>query len=66
MCDFSEKLIAWLDGEVPTDEASDLERHLKGCCECRNSLAAYKRMSAEFDAYCDATVSLSAPRGIAR
>jgi anti-sigma factor RsiW len=66
MCDFSEKLIAWLDGELPTDEASEVERHLKGCCECRGSLDAYQRMSTEFDAYCDEAVSLSAPRGIAR
>jgi anti-sigma factor RsiW len=66
MCDFSEKLIAWLDGELPTDEASRVERHLKGCSECRSSLDAYKRMSAGFDAYCDAAVSFGAPCGVAR
>ena len=66
MCDFSEKLIAWLDGELPTDEASAVERHLKGCCECRSSLDGYQRMSTEFDAFCDAAVSMSAPCGIAR
>ena len=66
MCDFPEKLIAWLDGELLADEASRVERHLKGCCECRSSLDAYKRMTAELDAYCDAAICLNTPRGMPR
>jgi hypothetical protein len=53
MCDFSGKLIAWLDGELPADEAGEVERHLEACSECKSDADAYKRVSSEFDAYCD-------------
>jgi anti-sigma factor RsiW len=55
MCDFSEKLIARMDGELPEGESADLERHLSACAECRNRLATYERASSAFDAYCEAT-----------
>ena len=31
MCEFSERLIAWLDGELPEGEAAKMERHLGEC-----------------------------------
>ncbi len=62
MCDFSGNLIAWLDGELPADEAAGMERHLTGCRECRSSVDAYKRASDEFDAYCDAEFASSTPK----
>jgi Putative zinc-finger len=55
MCDFSEKLIAQMDGELPEGESADAERHLRACRECRNLLATYQRASSAFDAYCEAT-----------
>jgi len=55
MCDFSEKLIARMDGELAEGESAELERHLSVCNECRNWFAAYARASRAFDAYCDAT-----------
>ena len=54
MCDSSEKLVAWLDHELPANEAVQVERHLDACSECRGRLDAYKEVSAAFDAYCDA------------
>jgi Putative zinc-finger len=57
MCDIQTKLIAWLDCELPAVEATDAERHVAECKECRASLAAYKRVSDDFDFYCDATMS---------
>jgi hypothetical protein len=57
MCDYSGKLIAWLDHELPAEEASEVERHLEACAECRSGVDAYKRVSGEFDAYCDETVA---------
>lgn len=63
MCDFSGKLIAWLDRELPAEEASEVERHLEVCSECRADVDAYKRVSGEFDAYCDAAILLNKPRG---
>ena len=54
MCDFSEKLIALMDGELPEEESAELGRHLSVCNECRNRLVACERASRAFDAYCEA------------
>jgi hypothetical protein len=62
MCEFSGKLIAWLDRELSVEEIAEVERHLAGCSECRSGVEAYKRVSGEFDAYCDATMASNARR----
>ncbi len=54
MCDFANKLMAWLDRELPDDDAATVERHLQGCPECRDRVEAYRRVSGVFDRYCDA------------
>jgi anti-sigma factor RsiW len=59
MCDYSGKLIAWLDHELPAEETAEVERHLEACSQCRSDVGAYKRVSNEFDAYCDETIALS-------
>lgn len=56
MCDRSDKLILWLDRELPQDQAADVERHLQTCAECRGCLATYQRVSDSIDAYCDAAI----------
>lgn len=66
MCDFSGRLIAWLDHELSANEAAEAERHLEGCSECRSDADAYKRVSGEFDAYCDAAIASSVRRGVPR
>jgi anti-sigma factor RsiW len=66
MCDFSGRLIAWLDRELPAEEAAEVERHLDLCSECGTNVDAYKRVSGEFDAYCDAAISSSTRRGVPR
>jgi anti-sigma factor RsiW len=55
MCDYSGKLIAWLDRELPAEESAALESHLESCVECRSDAQAYKRVSVAFDAYCEET-----------
>jgi Putative zinc-finger len=60
MCNFSEKLIAWLDHELPENEARDVERHAKDCAECRSSVHAYEEAGNLFDAYCEAVVAAKA------
>lgn len=57
MCDFQGRLIAWLDRELPEGEALEVQSHVRACEECRNQVEAYERVSAEFDAYCDAALS---------
>jgi anti-sigma factor RsiW len=66
MCDFSGKLIAWMDHELPVDETAEVERHLEACSECRSDIDAYKRVSGEFDAYCDAAIAPSARGDVPR
>jgi|SRR5271169_2830248 len=56
MCDFSERLVAWMDGELAENEAATVEQHVGGCAECRERLAAYEKVSRGFAAYCDATL----------
>ena len=57
MCDFSGKLIAWLDRELPEAEAAEVQRHLNACMECRDELEAWKQVSKTFDAYCSAVMA---------
>ena len=66
MCDLQGKLIAWLDRELPSDEAVGVERHLQECKECRNRLAAYRELSETFAMYCDAVVAAKTPRRVPR
>lgn len=61
MCEFSKKLVAFLDGELAAGEAIELERHLDTCADCRNSLRRYERLSHNIDAYCDTKVVGSTP-----
>jgi hypothetical protein len=62
MCEFSQKLIAWLDRELPVDEALEVEPHLDSCAKCRDELRGYERLTSALDAYCDAAMESAAPR----
>jgi anti-sigma factor RsiW len=66
MCDVQAKLIAWLDRELPADEASAMQRHVETCEECRRWVATYGRVGEAFDAYCDAVMAAKAPRRVQR
>ncbi len=66
MCDLSERLIAWLDHELPENEAAAVERHVQACAECRSRLDAYKKIDKTFDAYCDAAMVASERRRLPR
>ncbi len=63
MCEFSRKLTAWLDRELPVEETLEVELHLGACAECQHEVRRYERLSGALDAYCDATLESSAPRG---
>lgn len=56
MCDFSGRLVAWMDRELPDNEAADAEWHVRDCSECRRRLDAYKQVSRAFVAHCDAVM----------
>jgi hypothetical protein len=54
MCDYSGRLVAWLDREMRADEASEMERHVAACAECRNCAAELDIVSGAFEDYCEA------------
>jgi len=64
MCDMTGKLVAWLDGELASDDSAQVERHLGVCEECRQRSESYRRLSSAFvgycDAYCDAVMASKA------
>ena len=63
MCNVQGKLAAWLDGELPANEAAEVAQHLERCEECRRRVAAYKQVTETFTAYCDAVMqSKTQPR----
>jgi len=64
MCEFSEKLIAHLDGELAAGEAAEVERHVGACAECCSRLRTYERLSHCVEAYCDAKLDASTPRTV--
>jgi hypothetical protein len=56
MCEFSGKLIAWMDREVGGAEAAEIELHVRACTECRNCVVGFERVSGAFEEYCEAVV----------
>ena len=66
MCDFSSRLIAWMDREVPDNEAADVERHVRDCSECRGRVDDYEQVSRAFVAYCDAAMEEKTGRRLPR
>jgi Putative zinc-finger len=64
MCDFSGRLVPWMDHELPEQEASALKQHLKVCAECRKCLAAYKQVDKDIRAYCDEATVSAERRGV--
>ena len=56
MCDYSERLMAWLDRELDEAETAELERHIVVCSECRGRIESYKQVSATLDSYYDAVL----------
>ena len=61
MCDFSGKLIAWMDGELSEGEAVTTEAHVEACADCRSRLEVFRQVSDGFAAYCDAAVAVAGP-----
>jgi len=52
MCEHSTKLVAWLDGELPADDASNLGQHLNNCRECAERVSVYRQISDDLKDYC--------------
>jgi|SRR5580698_1077945 hypothetical protein len=48
MCDFSGKLIAWIDRELAEAEAIQVGWHVRQCAECRRAVSSYQEISDAF------------------
>jgi Putative zinc-finger len=66
MCDFSGRLVAWMDHELRDHEAADVERHVRNCSECRRRVDAYAEASRAFVAYFDAAIGERTGRRLPR
>ena len=63
MCKFETKLIAWMDGELDSETALELDAHVPACETCAARAAGYREVGQAFAAYCATTVIPStAPR----
>jgi anti-sigma factor RsiW len=61
MCDRSGKLIAWLDGELPPQEAAEIAGHVRGCEACRSEVETCKRLSRAINAYAESVFEVRSP-----
>jgi hypothetical protein len=59
MCDYSGKIIAWLDRELDGGEMNDVGRHIGQCLECRTQLRTYLEVSKTFSTYRDEVMAAS-------
>lgn len=50
-CEYSERLSAYLDGELPDERRSELEQHLAGCRQCAAELETLRQMSGMLRAW---------------
>jgi anti-sigma factor RsiW len=66
MCEYQGKLIAWLDCELSSEVAAEVEAHVQSCKECRNQVAVYGDVSRRLDAYCEATLEAKMPHRMPR
>jgi anti-sigma factor RsiW len=57
MCEYSGKLVAWLDGELPDSEATNVEWHVGQCDACRSAVNAYQEVSRAFLPCYEATLA---------
>jgi predicted anti-sigma-YlaC factor YlaD len=66
MCDFSGRLIAWLDNELTENEAAVIGGHVRDCAECRSRVKSYEAAGSMFDAYCGAVMTMASKANHAR
>ena len=64
MCDCSGKLIAWLDHELPEEEAAEIRQHVDDCMQCRGDLQRYEKVSCLVRAYCTEAAEAKVQRGV--
>src|SRR5215469_13680001 len=51
MCEYSKRLVAWMDGELAESEAAEVEQHVRACPACGKCVSACEEICREFAAY---------------
>ena len=51
MCEYSKRLVAWMDGELAESEAAEVEQHVRACPACGKCVSDCEEISREFAAY---------------
>ena len=51
MCEYENRLIAWIDGELEAVDSLQVELHLQACAMCRNKVRDYREVSRAFAVY---------------
>ena len=51
MCEYSKRLVAWMDGELAESEAAEVEQHVRACPACGKCVSACEEICGEFAAY---------------
>jgi|SRR6516162_3024416 anti-sigma factor RsiW len=51
MCEYSKRLIAWMDAELAESEAAEVEQHVRACPACGKCVSACEEICREFAAY---------------
>lgn len=51
-----------MDHEIPDGQAAEVERHFAICAQCQASVEAYRKVGAEFDAYCETATTAKVRR----
>lgn len=67
MCEYSGRLIAWLDHELSVEESTDVAWHVGQCVTCREAVCAYEEVSEAFlvcyeASCCKSAVSINSQR----
>jgi len=60
MCEYSSKLIPWLDHELPPAEAEAVDRHLAECRVCHEQADSFRSVSDDFALYIRSAAALPA------
>ena len=51
MCEYENRLVAWIDAELEAGDALHVELHLRACQICRDKVHDYREVSRAFAAY---------------
>ena len=48
MCEFSSRLVPWIDQELPVEEAAAVSKHVADCGDCREQAGRFREVSRQF------------------